>query len=210
VVAPPFVYLSQVVQGLTGTSIQVAGQNAYDKEKGAYTGEVSPAMLKDVGAQWVILGHSERRSIFGESDELVARKVVHALQTGLGVIFCCGETLEERDADQTFAVVSRQLNALTSTVTNWDAVVVAYEPVWAIGTGKVATPEQAQAVHAQIRQWLAENVNASVAEATRIIYGGSVTAANCAILAQQTDVDGFLVGGASLKPEFTTIMQAKE
>ncbi|RKP07791.1 Triosephosphate isomerase [Thamnocephalis sphaerospora] len=208
VVAPPALYLSTVRTELN-SNIEVAGQNAYYVSKGAYTGEVSPEMLKDMGINWVILGHSERRDIFRESDEVVAKKVKHALDTGLGVIACCGEKLEEREAGQTTAVVFRQLKAISDLVQDWSKIVIAYEPVWAIGTGKVATPQQAQDVHDSIRQWLSENVSPAAAEATRIIYGGSVNGGNCNELAGCPDVDGFLVGGASLKPEFVNIINAK-
>lgn len=177
---------------------------------GAFTGEVSPALLKDVGATWVILGHSERRQIFGESDELIAEKVVHALAEGLKVIACIGETLQEREAGQTEAVVFRQTKALAAVIKDWSNVVLAYEPVWAIGTGKTATPAQAQEVHAALRKWLAENVSAAVSASLRIQYGGSVTAANARELASQGDIDGFLVGGASLKPEFVDIVNARK
>lgn len=167
-------------------------------------------MLKDVGATWVILGHSERRQIFNETDELIAQKVVHALEQGLKVIACIGETLQEREAGQTEAVVFRQTKALADAVKDWTNVVLAYEPVWAIGTGKTATPQQAQEVHAALRKWLTENVSSSVSNSLRIQYGGSVTAANARELASQTDIDGFLVGGASLKPEFVNIVNAKQ
>lgn len=188
----------------------VAGQNCYKVASGAFTGEVSPALLKDVGADWVILGHSERRQIFGETDQLIAEKVVHALSEGLKVIACIGETLQEREAGQTEAVVFRQTKALADAVKDWTNVVLAYEPVWAIGTGKTATPQQAQEVHAALRKWLSENVSPDVAGKLRIQYGGSVTAANCKELASQPDIDGFLVGGASLKPEFVQIVNARQ
>lgn len=171
---------------------------------------MSPAQLKDVGATWVILGHSERRQIFGETDELIAQKVVHALENGLKVIACIGETLQEREAGQTEAVVFRQTKALADAVKDWTNVVLAYEPVWAIGTGKTATPQQAQEVHAALRKWLTENVSADVSASLRIQYGGSVTAGNAKELASQPDIDGFLVGGASLKPEFVQIVNAKQ
>lgn len=185
-------------------------QNAYKVASGAFTGEVSPALLKDVGATWVILGHSERRQIFGETDELIAEKVVHALEQGLKVIACIGETLQEREAGQTEAVVFRQTKALADAVKDWSNVVLAYEPVWAIGTGKTATPAQAQEVHAALRKWLADNISADVSASLRIQYGGSVTAANAKELASQPDIDGFLVGGASLKPEFVNIVNARQ
>lgn len=167
-------------------------------------------MLKDIGADWVIIGHSERRQIFGESDELIAEKTVHALSVGLKVIACIGETLQEREAGQTEAVVFRQSKALANVIKDWTNVVIAYEPVWAIGTGKTATPQQAQEVHAALRKWFTENVSGDVAQSIRIQYGGSVTGANCKELAAQADIDGFLVGGASLKPEFIQIINAKQ
>lgn len=167
-------------------------------------------MLKDVGVNWVILGHSERRTVFGEPDQLVADKVAHALEAGLKVIACIGETLQEREANKTEEVVFRQTKAIAAAIKDWSKVVLAYEPVWAIGTGKTATPQQAQDVHQSLRQWLKDNVSAEVADSVRIQYGGSVTSANCKELAQQQDIDGFLVGGASLKPEFINIINAKQ
>lgn len=167
-------------------------------------------MLKDVGADWVIIGHSERRAIFGESDELVAEKTAFALAEGMKVIACIGETLQEREAGQTEAVVFRQMKAIAAQVKDWTNVVVAYEPVWAIGTGKTASPAQAQDVHAALRKWLVDNVSADVSASLRIQYGGSVTAANCRELGSQPDIDGFLVGGASLKPEFVQIVNATQ
>ncbi|KRT82538.1 hypothetical protein AMK59_3405, partial [Oryctes borbonicus] len=159
-------------------------------------------MLKDIGVEWVILGHSERRHIFCESDELIAEKVKHALENGLKVIACVGETLDEREAGKTEEVVFRQTQAIKDQISNWDNVVIAYEPVWAIGTGKTATPQQAQDVHQALRCWFDGKVGAEVANCIRIQYGGSVTEKNCKELASQPDIDGFLVGGASLKPEF--------
>jgi len=207
VVGCPDVYIG-FARGLLPASIGVAGQNAYKVKSGAFTGEVSPAMLKDVGADWVILGHSERRQIFAETDELVAEKTAFALAEGLKVIACIGETLQERETGQTEAVVFRQMKALAAQIKDWTNVVVAYEPVWAIGTGKTATPTQAQEVHAALRKWLVDNVSAAVSASLRIQYGGSVTAANARELASQGDIDGFLVGGASLKPEFVQIVNA--
>jgi len=200
----------EYARSLLPATIEVSGQNSYKVASGAFTGEVSPALLKDVGATWVILGHSERRQIFGETDELVAEKVVHALAEGLKVIACIGETLQEREAGQTEAVVFRQTKALANVVKDWSNVVLAYEPVWAIGTGKTATPQQAQEVHAALRKWLVDNVSADVSASLRIQYGGSVTAANAKELASQPDIDGFLVGGASLKPEFVQIVNARQ
>ncbi|CAG8509539.1 2850_t:CDS:2 [Ambispora gerdemannii] len=207
VIAPPAIYLDQVRQSVR-KDIGVSAQNAFNATSGAYTGEISPEQLKDIGIDWVILGHSERREIFKESDEFIASKVAHALKVGVKVIACIGEKLEERESGKTFDVITRQLAAIAKEISDWSNVVIAYEPVWAIGTGKVATPEQAQEVHAYIRKWLKENVSEQVAENTRIIYGGSVNGANCAGLAKQPDIDGFLVGGASLKPEFVTIVNS--
>jgi len=208
VVAPPTIFVERVRNSLK-KEMGVAAQNTYEKSYGAFTGEISPEMCKEVGADWVILGHSERRAIFHESDDLVARKVTHALTASLSVIFCCGETLTQREANQAVQVVSQQLSALASVIKSWDNVVIAYEPVWAIGTGKVATPEQAQEMHMAIRNWLNEHVSYDVAAKTRIIYGGSVNGGNSKTLADQPDIDGFLVGGASLKPEFIQIIRAR-
>ncbi|XP_055376663.1 triosephosphate isomerase [Condylostylus longicornis] len=209
VVGCPSLYIT-FAKPLLPATIGVAAQNCYKVPKGAFTGEISPAMLKDVGADWVILGHSERRAIFKESDELVGEKVEHALAEGLKVIACIGETLEEREAGKTEEVVFRQTGVIAKYVKDWTNVVLAYEPVWAIGTGKTATPQQAQEVHAALRKWLAEKVSKDVSDNLRIQYGGSVTAANCKELASQPDIDGFLVGGASLKPEFVQIVNAKQ
>jgi triosephosphate isomerase len=184
VVGVPAIYL-ELVRTCVPASIGVAAQNCYKVPKGAFTGEISPAMIKDVGADWVILGHSERRQIFGESDELIAEKVCHALESGLKVIACIGETLEEREAGKTEEVVFRQTKAIAAKVNDWSNVVIAYEPVWAIGTGKTATPQQAQDVHKALRQWICENIDAKVGNSIRIQYGGSVTAANCKELASQ-------------------------
>lgn len=209
IIGCPSPYL-QYTRGLLPSTIGLAGQNCYKVAKGAFTGEQSPAMLKDIGCDWVIIGHSERRTIFNESDELVAEKTAHALAEGLKVIACIGETLQEREAGQTEAVVFRQTKALAAQIKDWTNVVLAYEPVWAIGTGKVATPQQAQDVHAALRKWLNDNVSPAVSASLRIQYGGSVTAGNCKELASQPDIDGFLVGGASLKPEFVQIVNAKQ
>ncbi|XP_061912604.1 triosephosphate isomerase [Entelurus aequoreus] len=208
VCAAPSVYLNFVRSHLD-PRISVAAQNCYKVAKGAFTGEISPAMIKDCGADWVLLGHSERRHVFGESDELIGQKVAHALQSGLCMIACIGETLEERESGTTEDVVYAQTQAIADNVTDWAKVVLAYEPVWAIGTGRTASPEQAQEVHEKLRAWLRANVADDVADSVRIIYGGSVTAANCRELASQEDVDGFLVGGASLKLEFVDIVNAR-
>ncbi|XP_020267227.1 triosephosphate isomerase, cytosolic-like isoform X2 [Asparagus officinalis] len=207
VVSPPFVFLPLVKDSLR-SDFYVAAQNCWVKKGGAYTGEVSAEMLVNLGVPWVILGHSERRALLAESNEFVGDKVAYALSQGLKVIACVGETLEQREAGSTMDVVAAQTKAIAARISDWKNVVVAYEPVWAIGTGKVATPAQAQEVHDGLRKWLHKNVSAEVAESCRIIYGGSVNGANCKELAGQADVDGFLVGGASLKPEFVDIINA--
>ncbi|EDV53108.1 triosephosphate isomerase isoform X1 [Drosophila erecta] len=209
VIGCPAIYL-MYARNLLPCELGLAGQNAYKVAKGAFTGEISPAMLKDIGADWVILGHSERRAVFGESDALIAEKAEHALAEGLKVIACIGETLEEREAGKTNEVVARQMCAYAQKIKDWKNVVVAYEPVWAIGTGKTATPDQAQEVHAFLRQWLSDNISKEVSASLRIQYGGSVTAANAKELAKKPDIDGFLVGGASLKPEFVDIINARQ
>ncbi|MBA0850132.1 hypothetical protein Goshw_025692 [Gossypium schwendimanii] len=169
----------------------------------------SVEQLKDIGCKWVILGHSERRHVIGEDDQFIGKKAAFALNEGLGVVACIGELLEEREAGKTFDVCFQQLKAFADVVPSWDNIVIAYEPVWAIGTGKVATPQQAQEVHVAVRDWLKKNVSEEVASKTRIIYGGSVNGSNCGELAKEEDIDGFLVGGASLKgPEFATIVNS--
>lgn len=210
VIAPPAIYLL-LAQEQLAAPMSVAAQNVFDKPNGAYTGEISVAHLQDSKIPWTILGHSERRTVLGESDALVAAKTKAALDGGLGVILCCGESLEEREAGKTIAVVTRQLDAIKSIIatSDWARVVIAYEPIWAIGTGKVATTQQAQEVHAQIRHWLADQVAPDVGEQTRIIYGGSVTEKNCSDLSREKDIDGFLVGGASLKPAFIDIIKCQ-
>ncbi|KAL2080151.1 hypothetical protein ACEWY4_023944 [Coilia grayii] len=204
----PTIYLDFARSNLDAR-IGVAAQNCYKVAKGAFTGEISPAMIKDCGVDWVILGHSERRHVFGESDELIGQKVAHALENDLGVIACIGEKLEEREAGTTEKVVFEQTQVIADNVKDWSKVVLAYEPVWAIGTGKTATPQQAQEVHEKLREWIRGNISDAVADSVRILYGGSVTGANCKELASQPDVDGFLVGGASLKPEFVDIINAR-
>jgi len=207
VISPPSLYLLLAREHLK-TDIEVAAQNVFDKPNGAFTGEISVDQLKDSGITWSLVGHSERRVISREDDVFVARKTEAALTGGIGVILCVGESLEEREAGSTTKVVTRQLKAVADRVKDWSKIVVAYEPIWAIGTGKVATTAQAQEVHASIRKWLGENVSKEAAEETRIIYGGSVSEKNCRELAKQEDVDGFLVGGASLKPAFVDIINA--
>ncbi|KAI1368412.1 triose-phosphate isomerase-like protein [Xylaria arbuscula] len=208
VIAPPALYLL-LVREKAKKEIGVAAQNVYDKPNGAFTGEISVQHLKDSGIDWTILGHSERRTILGESDEVVAAKTKYATENGVSVIWCCGESLEQREAGQTLDVIAKQLAALKAKVSDWSKIVIAYEPIWAIGTGKVATTEQAQEVHASIRDWFVKNVSQSVADDTRILYGGSVSEKNCTELSKQNDIDGFLVGGASLKPAFVDIINCK-
>ncbi|KAF9145914.1 triosephosphate isomerase [Mortierella sp. GBA39] len=209
-ISPPSVYINHVRQNLR-KDIAVGGQNCFWKSSGAYTGEISAEMLKDAGAEYVILGHTERRTLFKESDSLIGLKVASALAAGLKVIACIGETLSERESNTTLQVLFRQLQAIVDHIQDlnqeekWKDVVIAYEPVWAIGTGRVATPEQAQEVHAAIRRRVEETVEESVAEGMRIIYGGSVNLGNARQLAGEKDVDGLFVGGASLKPEFVEI-----
>lgn len=209
VIGCPSIFMDYAISKMPKT-VKIAAQNCYKVSGGAFTGEISPVMIKDVGSEWVILGHSERRAIFKEDDALIGDKTAHALAEGLKVIACVGELLEEREAGKTQEVVFRQTKAIADKVSDWKRVVIAYEPVWAIGTGKTASPEQAQEVHEQLRKWLADNVSADVAKTTRILYGGSVTASNCKELAKKPDVDGFLVGGASLKPEFVQIINARQ
>ncbi|KAF9223105.1 triose phosphate isomerase [Gyrodon lividus] len=210
VIAPPSLYLIPLKDVLR-KDIKIAAQNCYSKTSGAFTGEISPSQLVDAGIPYVILGHSERRTLFHEYSEVVGHKTKAALDQSLKVILCVGETLQERDAGKTTEVVNSQLQAVLDVLKEenyWSNIVIAYEPVWAIGTGKVATAAQAQEAHYDIRKFLKEHVSQAVADDTRIIYGGSVTAANCNELATQPDVDGFLVGGASLKPEFVDIINA--
>jgi triosephosphate isomerase len=211
-VCPPFVYLWEVGRLLKASSIALGAQSVCAEQVGAFTGEASAAMLKDVGCKYVIVGHSERRAIYKEDDALVARKFLAAQSQGLIPILCVGETLEERERGQTMQVVSRQLTAVLDLagVAALRAAVIAYEPVWAIGTGKNATPQQAQEVHAHIRTAVAAR-DAKIAADVRILYGGSVKAANARELFAMPDVDGGLVGGASLKAdEFLKICAAAQ
>jgi len=202
-VCPPSVYLALVRNAIGDAPVGLGAQNMSCEPKGAYTGEISAGMLCDIGAQYVILGHSERRHIFGESDENVNKKTVAALAAGLRPIVCVGELLEEREADRTAEVIRTQFEGSLADVSaeRMASVVLAYEPVWAIGTGKVATPEQAEQVHADLRKLLAERYNGEVAEVVRILYGGSVKPDNAAELLSQPNVDGALIGGASLQAE---------
>jgi triosephosphate isomerase len=212
-VAPPFTALFVVRKELEGTPIQLAAQNLFWEEKGAFTGEIAPPMLKEVGCHYVILGHSERRQFFGETDETVNRKVRAALSQGLKVIFCIGETLKEREEGKTFAVIERQVPGGLRDIRKEDmsSIAIAYEPVWAIGTGKTATPEQAEEVHRFIRKKLVQLYSKEIAEGVRIQYGGSVTPENIKGLMGQENIDGALVGGASLKSEtFSKIVRFRE
>ncbi len=216
VVCPPFVYLADAAVRLAGTAVALGAQDlCAESGQGAYTGEVSAGMLRDVGCSHVIIGHSERRALFGETDALVARKAVAALAAGLLPIICVGELLEERDGGRTHEVVGRQLDAAIAGVRSssfglaaLQRCVIAYEPVWAIGTGRTATPEQAEDVHAFIRGRIAAN-DATIAGSMRVLYGGSVKAGNARELFDMPDVDGGLIGGASLKAEdFVAIVAA--
>jgi triosephosphate isomerase len=202
-VCPPAVYLVPVADVLKGTKVSLGAQNMYHEPNGAFTGETSAAMLRDVGCSHVILGHSERRHILGETDGDVNLKTLAALAAGLTPIVCVGETLEERESGETAIVVRRQFERSLAEVTaeQIQRLVIAYEPVWAIGTGKVATPEQAEEVHAELRKLLSQQYNNGVAAAVRILYGGSVKPANAADLLSQPNIDGALVGGASLKAD---------
>ncbi len=209
-VCPPFVYLADVETQLTGTPVVWGAQNLSTEEKGAFTGEVAASMINDFNCKYVIVGHSERRTLFGEDDAVVAKKYSVARAAGLKPILCIGETLEEREKGVTNDVVARQIEAVIDVegVAALADGVIAYEPVWAIGTGKTASPEQAQEVHQFIRQRIAEK-DAGVAEKVQILYGGSMNAGNAAELMSQPDIDGGLIGGASLKAEdFLTICRA--
>ncbi len=202
VICPPFVDIPAAVQASDGTRIQIGAQNLYWESEGAFTGEISAPMLRAAGCQWVIVAHSERRQYFGETEETARKKVRAAFEAGLTPIYCVGEKLDEREAGQMRDVVARQLRGCLGKLTpgEFENVVVAYEPCWAIGTGKVATPEIAQRAHAFIRSELRENFGADAAAACRILYGGSVKPDNVTGLMAQEDIDGALVGGASLDP----------
>ena len=210
-IAPPFPYLSAVAEVISGSGIQLGAQNVWHEPPGAYTGEVSVEMLQDVGCRQVILGHSERRHVLEESDELINNKVKAVLAGGLDAILCVGELLAEREADQTEAVLNLQMEGGLADVPaeSFSKITIAYEPVWAIGTGKTASPEQAEAAHLYLRNWLKDHYNDGIADEMRILYGGSVKPDNAAELLKQANVDGALVGGASLKADlFTPIIRA--
>jgi triosephosphate isomerase (TIM) len=209
-VCPPFVYLAELAGVATGSQLSIGAQDVAAEDSGAFTGEVAASMLRDVGCEFVIVGHSERRALFGDTDDVTARKVAAALRSGLRPILCVGETLKERDAGVAFDVVRRQLATVLDHVgvAAFAGVLMAYEPVWAIGTGRTATPEQAQAIHAEIRATVAQR-SATIAGSLRILYGGSVKAANAKDLFAMPDIDGGLIGGASLDAaEFLTICKA--
>ena len=201
--APPFTAIEAVVEAVAGSAVMVAGQNVCWEEQGAFTGEISPTMLKSLGATAALVGHSERRQIFAETDELINRRLRGGLKFGLMIILCIGETLEERESNQTLAVLERQVRAGLDGVSAaaMATVVIAYEPVWAIGTGKTASTAQAQEAHAFIRRLTGELYEKDIAEGLRILYGGSVKPANVDELMAQPDIDGALVGGAALDAE---------
>lgn len=208
VIAPPFTSLYLASSMLQNTSIFLSSQNLFYEEKGAYTGEISPIMLKDVGCSYVIVGHSERRQYFNETDEIINKKIRSGRLHNLKVIFCIGESLEERESQKTFDVLKRQLEKGLNDI-SFEDIVIAYEPIWAIGTGKTATPEQAQEAHKYIREQLSIKYGDKANE-MRILYGGSVTPENIDALMACHDIDGALVGGASLKPDsFARIVKFK-
>jgi triosephosphate isomerase len=211
VIAPPFTGLAACAHECDGSRVEISGQNLYPKDTGAYTGEVSAPMLLEAGCRWVIVGHSERRHLFGETDAVVAEKVAAAIKGRLVPIACVGETLAEREAGKTLAIIERQLHAFLGAIAESEiGIAVAYEPVWAIGTGKTAGPAEAQEVHEAIRKWLGHKT-AALASRTRILYGGSVKPDNARDLLACPDVDGALVGGASLDAaSFAAIARAAE
>ena len=211
IICTPFIHLASIAQFLDQSVIGLGAENCADKEKGAYTGEVSAAMVKSTGAQYVILGHSERREYYGETAEMLKEKVQLALANGLKVIFCCGETLEEREAERQNEVVKAELDGSVFNLTaeEWKNIILAYEPIWAIGTGKTATSDQAQEMLAYIRSIVAEKYGQEVADETSILYGGSCKASNAPELFAKPDIDGGLIGGASLKAaDFKGIIDA--
>lgn len=211
IIGTPFTHLSTCVAAVDTKKIHVASQNCSQFEKGAYTGEVAANMIKDLGVEFAIIGHSERRQYFGDTDEVISVKLDQCYKNGLSPILCCGEKLEDREAGKHFEIIEAQLrNGLKNvSAENFKNTIVAYEPVWAIGTGKTATPEQAEEIHAFIRALLTKLYGKEIADDTTILYGGSVNAGNAANLFAQPDIDGGLVGGASLKaPDFIEIIKA--
>ncbi len=212
-IAPAFTALTQLSAVLNGTNIGLGAQNLHWEAQGAYTGEISTAMLQSAGCQYVIIGHSERRQYFGETDQDINRKIDTASKADLIPVFCIGETESQRDAGETFNILDKQIkNGLEGLLSeNLKSLVVAYEPVWAIGTGKTATKEQAQEAHAFIREWFAKNYEAELAQGLRILYGGSVKPSNVKDLMAMEDIDGALVGGASLDPQsFSQLVNFKQ
>lgn len=205
---PTDIQLSAIRNSALNKDIQLGAQSVSATGFGAFTGEATAEQFLDIGATWTLIGHSERRVQFGETDAVCLKKLKRTLETNLRVVYCIGESLQEREAGTTNEVIAQQLQHFKESVTKWDNLVIAYEPVWAIGTGKVATPEQAEDAHRFIRQYLASQVNKSVADSIRIIYGGSVTGATAKDLASKENIDGFLVGGASLKEDFVKIAEA--
>ena len=209
-ICPSTVHLQEVAQTLKNKNVLIGAQNISKFDFGAYTGELSAKHLADYNINWTLLGHSERRTLFGEDNKLIAEKTQHALKNKLNVVLCIGETLEQRDANKTLDIVGEQLDAVKQQLNDagqWTNVVIAYEPVWAIGTGKVATPQQAQDVHKFIREWVSKNLGQEHAQSVRVIYGGSVNEKNCKELIGQQDIDGFLIGGAALKQSFKDIIE---
>lgn len=188
--------------------IRVGSQNVSQFGNGAYTGELSPELLKDIGITTTLIGHSERRLYFGDDEQTISAKIKNAEKNGMFIVLCIGENLQQRESNQTMDVVFKQLETVKTSIVNWSNLAIAYEPVWAIGTGKTASPEQAEEVHAEIRKWLEQSISKEVANQTRIIYGGSVTKDNCEALIKKTNIDGFLVGGASLKADFKIIVDS--
>lgn len=211
VICTPFIHLASVAQVLNKSLVSLGAENCADKEKGAYTGEVSAAMVKSTGAEYVIIGHSERRQYYNETPEILKEKVRLALDNGLKVIFCCGETLEEREAEKQNAIVKAELenSVFNLSSTDWENIILAYEPIWAIGTGKTATSDQAEEMLAYIRSIVAEKYGREAADDTTILYGGSCNPGNAAELFSKSDIDGGLIGGASLKTsDFKAIIDA--
>lgn len=207
-ICPVFLHLMTAKSVLNPKYI-LSAQNVSMFDNGAYTGEISSKQLKDIGINWTLIGHSERRQYFHETEQVIGEKLKQALSNGLRVILCIGEKLEERVANQTFQVLETQMKTAVEKVgTNWDKIVIAYEPVWAIGTGKTASPEQAEEAHKFLREYLEKNVNVAVAEKVRIIYGGSANEKNASSLIEKSNIDGFLVGGASLKDAFKIIIES--
>ncbi len=210
-VCPPYPYLMTIADKVAGSGVQVGAQDVYFEAAGAFTGEVAVDMLKDVGCEYVIIGHSERRHVMGETDEIINRKVEAAIAGGVKVILCVGELLSDREGGNTESVLDAQMAGGLADISEQDAndLVIAYEPVWAIGTGVTASPEQAESAHEHLRNWVANRYNSMFSDKIRILYGGSVKADNAETLMGQTNVDGALVGGASLKPElFVPIIDA--